>query len=71
MRTSRLLFVGLLAGVVAVAPLPAQQVTLSLERFQKLWDQAHPVAPAPAPPQVPWLSSRRGSTSPPRARRRG
>ncbi len=31
----------------------AQQVSLSLERFQKLWDQANPKPPLPAAPTVP------------------
>lgn len=51
-----LLLVGLVAVVfrlAAPAPATAQGVTLSLERFQKLWDQAHPKPPDPPPPALP------------------
>lgn len=45
---------GIAAWLAASPPLPlgAQQVSLSLERFQKLWDQAHPKPPDPSPPAV-------------------
>lgn len=47
--------VGLVAWLVAASPpsLGAQQVSLSLERFQKLWDQAHPKPSEPPAPAVP------------------
>jgi len=50
-------------------PLRAQQVSLSLERFQKLWDQAHPKPPEPPVPTVPlaveaaWMSIEVGADS--------
>lgn len=58
MRSSRLTLAGLLLGGIAAwlaapPPLVAQQVSISLERFQKLWDQAHPLPPDPSPPTVP------------------
>jgi hypothetical protein len=59
MRSSRSTLAALLLGGIAVgfaappSPLAAQQVSLSLERFQTLWDQAHPKPPDPTPPTVP------------------
>lgn len=52
-----LLAVGLAGALTLLAappPLPGQAVTLSLERFQKLWDQAHPKPQDPIPPAVPF-----------------
>ncbi len=46
--------VGGFAAWAAASPLPLEaQVSLSLERFQKLWDQAHPKPPDPPVPAVP------------------
>ncbi|HEV7671948.1 MAG TPA: hypothetical protein VGS22_25780 [Thermoanaerobaculia bacterium] len=60
MRRTRPTLAFLLLGGIAAwiaaplsSPLSAQQVSLSLERFQKLWDQAHPKPPEPPPPTVP------------------
>ncbi len=44
---------GIAAALAAAPPLVAQQVSLSLERFQTLWDQAHPKPPDPPPPALP------------------
>ena len=58
MRRSRptlaLCLSGGLAAWAAAPPQPLEaQVSLSLERFQKLWDQAHPKPPDPPAPAVP------------------
>ena len=59
MRSSRPTLAALLLGGIAAwlaappPPLVAQQVSLSLERFQTLWDQAHPKPPDPPVPTVP------------------
>ncbi|MEP7009458.1 MAG: hypothetical protein ABJC13_03970 [Acidobacteriota bacterium] len=58
MRSSRrtlaaLLLGGIAAWLAAPSPLVSQQVSLSLERFQTLWDQAHPKPPDPPAPTVP------------------
>ncbi len=44
-----------LAALLAAWPLAAQQVELGLDRFQELWERAHPAA-APLPPSPPILA---------------